>query len=326
MKVIYCVDKQSKKKVSLPVSVTKISSVKSLPKENHSLIIVDEDFLKKRGNKKIPQLVGLVCLVYFHQPRKDGFKFSLRKGFFGCLIGSDSKETNLLKIQRAQSHLESRERIRNLERELHSKDKRIGKIVLLDPLANCYNWRYFLHRAQQEIGRARRGHHHVSFIALDIDYFRQINEVYSSRVADEVIKEFVDFVKKQLKKEYILARWREDSFFIMLPSVARKSAYKLAQKLHHKIFAHKFKYRKLRLNLKVSMGVVAYPEDSVLNTRDVINALNKCLVFAKQGGGDTVVRYSKPPSKKEISEVKSANVEELKGKSKSFTVLSLEIF
>ena len=207
MKVIYCVDRSSKKKVSLPISVTRISSVKSLPKENHSLIIVDEDFLKKRGNKKIPQLAGRVCLVYFHQPKKDGLKNSLRKGFFDYLVGSDPKEITALKIQRAQNYLESRERIGNLERELHSKDKRIGKIVLLDPLVNCYNWRYFLHRAQQEIGRARRGHHHVSFIALDIDYFRQINEVYSAKVADEVIKEFVDFVKKYLKKEYVFARW-----------------------------------------------------------------------------------------------------------------------
>jgi len=320
-KVIYCIDKGSKSKLSLPFPVKKVNSVKGLAKEHFSIIVVNEDFFEKRKKIKFPQAVDKVYLMHFHQEDKINLKFTKERGFFDYFTDQDSKEQILFKLEKAQECLDSKERVYNLERELVNKDKKIGKIVLLDPAAGCYNWRYFLHRAQQEISRARRALHPVSFLVVDIDYFRQINEVYSAKIGDEIIREFVKFLKGFLRKEDILARWREDEFFILLPYVPAEEAYKLAKRIKHKIFSSVFKYKKLRLHIRTSIGVVSFPEDSVRNARDVINALYKCLVFAKKRGGDTVVRYSEPPSDKSLPEKKEENIEDLKTKIKKLNGL-----
>ncbi|UCG34891.1 MAG: diguanylate cyclase [Candidatus Omnitrophota bacterium] len=320
-KVIYCIDKGLKKRLSLPFAVKKVSSVKNLAKEHFSIVVFNEDFIGKRKKVKFPQVFDKVYLMHFQQEDKVNLKVANERDFFDYFTDQDIKDRILFKLKKAQEYLDNKERVHNLERELVNKDKKIGKIVLLDPAADCYNWRYFLHRAQQEISRARRSLHPVSFLAVDIDYFRQINEVYSAKIGDEIIREFVGFLKSFLRKEDVLARWREDEFFILLPYMPAEEAHKLAKRIKRKIFSSTFKYKKLRLHIRTSIGVVSFPEDSVRNTRDIINALYKCLVFAKKKGGDSVVRYSKPPSDERLPEKKEENIEDLKTKIKKLNGL-----
>ena len=284
------------------------------------MVIFDSSHAKKI-KPRISQFSDKVCLVYFGKEEKDNVAKSRVKGFFDYLSSGESDSEISFKLKRAENFLEHKERVSNLERELLNKDKKIKEIVLIDSPTGCYNWRYFLHRARQELSRARRHLHNISFIVIDIDYFRQINELYNSNIADSVIKEMVGILNEDLRNEDILTRWREDEFFIILPYLSRDNAYQVAKRIKDKIALHKFKYKKFTLNIKVSMGVVSFPGDNVYNTKDVINAFNECLNIAKKKGGNSVVLYSRPEHIQHVKERKTAGVDAFKTKIEKLNAL-----
>ncbi|MCK5287832.1 MAG: HD domain-containing protein, partial [Candidatus Omnitrophica bacterium] len=77
---------------------------------------------------------------------------------------------------------------------------------------------------------------------------------------------------------------------------------------------HKFKFKKIVITIKTSIGVVSFPEDNVSSIRDVISALDSCRITAKRKGGNAIVVYTQP-SKKVLPKVKiKGDIKELRGR------------
>ncbi len=319
--VLYCLDKPSRNKISLPFAFEKILRVKDIADSNQSLVVLAEGFLKKHKKIKPVDFRGKTCLIHFAKEDKENLKTVKQFGFFDYFTDQDSKADIIFKLERASSLLELKGQIVNLEHHLVTKDKKIEKITLVDPLTGCYNWRYILHRIRQELNLSRHYSHAVSFIGCDIDHFRQINELYGVKVADTVIKEIVAILKRNLRKEDILARWRDDEFFIILPHSQSIEAYEEAKRIREQIEFHKFRYRDLTVGIKVSLGVVASPENNVFNTRDVVSALDFCLTRAKRKGGNLVMSYSPPERRQPSIPKKKGNVRELSRKIEKMNIL-----
>lgn len=321
--VFYCLDKSSKRKVSLPFRFEKISKINDLPREINSIVIIEESFLKKRKKISLSRLRNKLCFIHFVNEDKNNLKTVKELGFFDYFIDKESKASISFKMERANRIIELKNQIISLENHLISKNKRIEKITLVDPLTGCYNWRYLLHHIRQELNSSHRYGYSVSFIGCDIDHFRQVNEIYGVKVADKVIKEFVGLLKKNLKKDDILSRWREDEFFIIVPHSDSNSAHAMANRIKDQITKHKFQYRELSLKVKISMATVSSPENKVFNARDVVSALDICLTRAKRNGGNVVVPCSCTPArlKESLKPKKKANIEELRRKIEKVNVL-----
>ena len=319
MKLLYCVDKKSKLKPSLK-SFTQTIALKDVYSDEFPLVVFDEKFLKKRKINPA-RLVDKICFIYFHKENKNNLKTIEKFGFFDYFYDGEAKGNILFKLKRAKKLLASKKRIIKLDNDLLNKNRELEKSILIDPVSDCYNWRYFLHRAQQEISRSRRHLYDVSFVALDIDYFRQINEVYGVKIADAVIGKVVELLKDNLRKEDALCRWREDQFFMVLPYLSRRHAYSVAKRIKDRISTYKFKFRKLNLTIKVSMGVVTFPEDQISNTKDLVSALGGSLALAKRKGGDKVILYYKPQVESARTKKKKVSTDDLKGEIRKLNVL-----
>jgi diguanylate cyclase (GGDEF)-like protein/putative nucleotidyltransferase with HDIG domain len=315
-KILCCVDKSLKKKFSFPCPYRKTSSLKEAYKKDFPIIIFHYQFLKRRKRLDTSKLWDKVCFVYFSNQSEENIKIVQHFKLFGYFTAGESKSHILFKLKHAREIVNYKRKINNLEKEISKKDKRIEEIILVDPLTGCYNWRYFLSRSHQELSRARRHLYNISFAVIDIDYFRHINELYGSRIADRVIKDFTLLLRKNLRKEDVLTRWREDEFFIIFPYLSKGDAYKVARRIKDKLSSHKFRYGGgLSISVKASLGIVSFPEDKIFNTRDIIGKLDGCVMEAKKRGGDVVLFYSQ--QKTDIAsceEKKEANIQELRQK------------
>ncbi|UCD15114.1 MAG: diguanylate cyclase [Candidatus Omnitrophota bacterium] len=320
-KILYCSDKPSGRG-ALPFAVTKTSKLKDVYNKDYPIVVFNEKFLRRR-NIKNSHLAGKVCFIHFPEEGNNNLKILKKYNFFDYFTDEDKKRDVLFKLERAEKFLQYKSKVSDLETKLVSKDRKIESLILVDPLTGCYNWRYFLHRAQQELQRARTYHYNISFLVVDMDYFRQINEVYNTKVADAVIGKMVDIFKECLRKEDIICRWREDEFFIILPYVSLNGTCKIAKRIKDKISHHKFRYKNLRINMKVSMGIVSFPEDVISNSRDIVNRLSRCLITAKRRGGNNIVIHSHPKLEKELKEKKKKlGIDELKAKIEKLNILS----
>ncbi|MBD3269041.1 MAG: diguanylate cyclase, partial [Candidatus Omnitrophica bacterium] len=321
-RVLYCVDKRTSHKLSLHLSCDVTSYVKDIGKKEYSVVIIDEYFLRRRKNLKISGHKNKTFLFYCHGHLECPYKDLREKGFFDYLIPSDTKQAVSFKIKRARRTAQLLRRINNLEDNLSRKNKKIERISIIDPLTNCYNWRYFLYRAAQELSRAHRHMYTLSFIAIDTDNFRHVNEIYGVKVADTVIKEIIEILHENLREEDVLTRWRGDEFYIILPHLDNRNAYRVAKRIHERISRHQFKYRDISLNIKTSLGVVTSPKDNVRNTRDVVGALGKCLSYAKRRGGNSIVLFSKPRfENNKITQNEDMGIGELRDKIDKMSIL-----
>jgi len=291
-KAIYCVGRSSGKKISLPVSLVRVFKVKDIFKQDFSLVILDEEFLRKITKISKSYFKDKICLIHFRKKSKDNTRIAKKFGFFDYFTDEDPKSDILFKLDRAKKTAEVHNRLGNLTSKISQKKKKIEDISLVDPLTDCYNWRYFLNRTQQEISSSLRHSHSISFIGIDVDHFRQINEIYGVAVGDFTTKELAKILKNSLRKEDIITRWRQDEFFIIAPHTGGKHGYDLAQRLKDKITNHKFKFRKVIIRLHCSIGVVFFPNNNISNPNDVVNAFDRCFNLAKRKGGDTIILHS----------------------------------
>lgn len=322
-KILYCVNKSAKnRKPALPFPVRRTAKIKDINAKKIDIFIFDEAVLKSRPKMTAADFPNKICFIRFCAPRKENIKKANAFGAYGYFTEADPCEDILYKINQAKKLVEHKEKIRQLEGTLLNKNKELERFILIDPLTGCYNWRYFSHYVQHELNRARRRHYNISFLVVDIDWFQQINEVYSFKVADTIIKEMVVLIKKMLRKEDILTRWREDEFFIIAPYLALKDACKVARRIKDTVFKHTFKHREVDLKIKVSIGIVSYPEDSISSVQDIISMLNKCLVAAKRQGGNTIVVHSQPKLDNIFKHRKKISIKELKAKVERLNILS----
>ncbi|MBU2102559.1 MAG: diguanylate cyclase [Candidatus Omnitrophota bacterium] len=298
----------------MPFPVSVASKKKAIVASDSALVILSEEFLKRNKGLRAAQYPGKVFLIHCAAEGKGNLALLKMHGCFDYFTDHDSAKIILFKIQRALNTVDFKVRIGNLERELSSRHRKIEKIVLTDPLTGCYNWRYFLRRAQQELSRARRHLSKLSFVVIDIDHFRQINEMYTVKFADHVIKEMAGILQDNLRQEDILARWREDEFFIILPYQGRTEAYRVGTRIRNKISAYRFQHKNITVRLKVSVCMVSFPEDRIFSVKDVINTLERCLIEVKRRGGDSAMLYSQPQPVLIEKGEKKETVGELKSK------------
>ena len=120
----------------------------------------------------------------------------------------------------------------------------VQRLANLDVLTGCFNRRHFMEKADQEVQRARRYKHPLSFLMMDIDHFKSFNDKYGHQVGDQLLCHLVDLCQKQLRKEDILGRYGGEEFVVLMPETAAKGAMQAAERLREKI--EKMKNKHLR--------------------------------------------------------------------------------
>jgi diguanylate cyclase (GGDEF)-like protein len=117
-------------------------------------------------------------------------------------------------------------------------------------------------------------------IYIDLDAFKQVNDVYGHRVGDLYLQQAAERMKHQLRSADMLARLGGDEFAVVLPLVgSRERADEIAHRLERS-FDEPFSISGHRLLGSASVGVALYPEDGA--TRDcLLSAADAAMYVSK---------------------------------------------
>lgn len=178
------------------------------------------------------------------------------------------------------------ERVRLLEqaRELASKDD----------LTGLANRRRFFDLVSREFERARRYHHPVSLLLLDIDHFKNVNDAYGHRAGDLVLCELATLLRSKLRSTDTLGRFGGEEFAVLLPHSDLQGAAEVADRLRQAAASTPIRLDGLKKEIIVtlSMGVTQFRSDSS-ETPDTLDAVleraDKALYEAKRLGRNMVV-------------------------------------
>ncbi|MFH2137382.1 MAG: PAS domain S-box protein [Candidatus Omnitrophota bacterium] len=207
------------------------------------------------------------------------------KGIFssnGAIIALEGVITDISHYKHLE---EDRER---LNAELLKANEKLKQLVLIDPHTGLYNHRYFQEAIEAEFVRAKRQHSPLALIMVDLDYFKSINDVYGHEFGDVILHQIAIQLKQMVRKYDTLIRYGGEEFIIIAPGMGRDLAFILAQRLLETLRLQHFGDEEHSVKVKLSMAVVAFPEDKLIKGMDFISAAEAVLSLAKERGGDRV--------------------------------------
>lgn len=166
----------------------------------------------------------------------------------------------------------------------------LSKLAMTDELTELYNRRAFISCLDKSLSRARRNAENLSVLMIDIDYFKQINDLYGHYVGDIALKHFSHTIKKSIRHEDIVGRLGGEEFAILLPNTSKYEASALAEKLRKTLEDSVFDHEEKEIGFTVSIGIACFDPPDISPMLLLKNA-DHALYLAKENGRNCVVNY-----------------------------------
>jgi diguanylate cyclase (GGDEF)-like protein len=145
----------------------------------------------------------------------------------------------------------------------------------------------------REIERATRFGRPLALLALDLDFFKNVNDTYGHQRGDSVLVEVAARLSSQTRDVDTLARYGGEEFVLLLPETDLQGAQLAAERIGEVVRAAPFGGPgEEPLRVTVSVGLAVFPSHAT-TARDLLRAGDTALYAAKDAGRDTY-RISAP--------------------------------
>lgn len=178
---------------------------------------------------------------------------------------------------------------------MRTADRTAGlhRLAVTDHLTGAYNRRYFYHRTEQILQRARREEFRVMLLLYDIDNFKRYNDTYGHGAGDQILKETAALMRQTTRSQDLVARIGGDEFAVLFwdpkprspGSVPPDSAYILADRFRRAVTRHEFPFLGSDATgaLTISGGLASFPDDGA-TCRGLLRAADRGLKNVKETG------------------------------------------
>jgi len=173
-------------------------------------------------------------------------------------------------------------RVRTALREKERQDL-LEKWATTDPLTEHFNRRHFFEMAHRELDRSNRLHSPLSFIMLDIDNFKKVNDQYGHLVGDMVLVRLAKILGQQLRSVDLCCRYGGEEFVLCLPDTHLQGAQDVAERIRLAIQQETIRSNDdLPLSITISLGVADNQGDQ--SVEGILKRADTALYQAKDGG------------------------------------------
>jgi len=163
---------------------------------------------------------------------------------------------------------------------------------ITDPLTGLLNRRYLEERLNEELNRSRRYEYPMSFLMIDIDDFKNYNDVNGHQAGDQALQITAHNLKAGLRLEDVACRYGGEEFCILLPQTPVNEAAVISERIRQRIVdAHyPFGSNQPLGFVTVSIGVSTFSRHVDTSER-VIAAADRALYRAKSKGKNRIEFY-----------------------------------
>ena len=142
------------------------------------------------------------------------------------------------------------------------QEQKLQSLAYYDNLTGAINRKPFLNILKKYIARAKREKRMLALFFIDLENFKQVNDIYGHGVGDEVLVEATRKINSQLRKNDIIARIGGDEFTLCMEIKSGQDAAYVAQKIN-KSFKEKIEVNNQKIDVTVSIGISIFPEDAI---------------------------------------------------------------
>lgn len=191
-------------------------------------------------------------------------------------------------VQRASEELDRR---LDIERELREARNKAEELSSTDALTKIANRRQFDERLEDEFSRALRLSKPVSVILMDVDLFKQYNDLYGHSAGDDCLAVIGSVLKRFARRPGDLAaRYGGEEFTILLANTDARTAATIAEEVRVAVEATAIVHADSDVApvITASFGVATVVPSAEHTPRTLVEAADKALYRAKNGGRNRV--------------------------------------
>lgn len=189
------------------------------------------------------------------------------------------------KLREAYGRLEEQmKEIQGLQDELREQ-------AIRDPLTGLHNRHYLKEVLGRELSRAMRERYVISFMLLDIDHFKLVNDTYGHAAGDAVLKELADYLAEFTRTGDIVCRYGGEEFLVAFPNTKEQDAFLIADRLRQSIQESPFYVKHDAISITISAGISEFPTHGQYEAL-ILEATDKALYHAKNNGRNQVALWS----------------------------------
>lgn len=178
--------------------------------------------------------------------------------------------------------------------QIARQKRQVEALSVTDELTGLNNRRALLEQASRLFAQSTRNGDPVSLALIDIDHFKQVNDVHGHPAGDRILIDLAKRLEEYVRRADVVARIGGEEFCVLMPSTNADGAAELCERLRRAVDEHDFRATSVQpvpLNVTISVGVTtsrtdcAPPDDSFAA---LYPRADQALYLAKQKGRNRV--------------------------------------
>jgi len=158
-----------------------------------------------------------------------------------------------------------------------------------DALTGLYNRHYLSSALKQELEKATVEHYPISFVMLDIDFFKKVNDKFGHDAGDMVLQYVAQQLIQQVRANDIICRYGGEEFLVVLPKTFIAEAFQIAERIRTSFSQSKISFKQnIEVSITISAGIATFPIHGK-NCTTVISAADTSLLKAKLIGRNRII-------------------------------------
>ncbi|MFP4362354.1 MAG: diguanylate cyclase [Spirochaetia bacterium] len=155
-----------------------------------------------------------------------------------------------------------------------------------DSLTGLLNHTHLKEQIAREINRVKRSNGKLSFVMLDIDYFKNVNDTYGHLAGDRVLKTLSRLLTERLRQTDVIGRYGGEEFGIILLNADLQDAYFIMENLRKSFSQVTHHAEGEEFTVTFSCGIASYPE--YIDPGLISEVADKALYLSKEHGRNRV--------------------------------------
>lgn len=176
-------------------------------------------------------------------------------------------------------------------RDLHNAQEALALMASTDFLTGLANRMTGIQTLTKELGRMSRKKTHLCIALIDLDYFKNVNDMYGHNVGDEILRKFSTILLNNIRNYDTACRYGGEEFLLIMPQTSLEESVIIANRILEHLKLNPILTSKGNIQTSISAGVVMAKAEENLDA--LVDRADSLLYRAKRDGrsriyGDTM--------------------------------------
>ena len=151
----------------------------------------------------------------------------------------------------------AQDNLRKSQKTINAQAKQLSEIRIRDEITKLYNQRHFNERGGELFARSKRHGHPLCCVIADVNRFTQINEKFSHKIGDEVLRKMADLLRSSTRETDVVGRYLGGKFVVAFSETPLEQAQILCGRLSTLVEEYDWNQIHPKLSVTIRIGLCA---------------------------------------------------------------------